>query len=205
MKNAARAMLLLAITAAAAAPAGAGEKAAVDSQAPLFTLNDASGISHSLSDYRGKYVILEWVNFTCPFVGKHYGSGSMQDLQKTMTSKGVVWLSICSSARGKEGYFEGDALKAKIKEEHAAPTAYLVDAEGAVGRAYGAKTTPHMFIIDTEGTLIYAGGIDNIASTDQEDIAKARNYVKEVMEAVWDGKPAPVKSTRSYGCSVKYN
>ncbi len=204
MKNAARVMLLTAI-AAAGATAAAGEKAAVDSLAPLFTLRDASGVSRSLADYRGKYVILEWVNFTCPFVGKHYGSGSMQELQKTMTAKGVIWLSICSSAPGKEGYYEGDELKSKIREEHASPTAYLVDADGTVGRAYGAKTTPHMFIINPQGTLLYAGGIDNIPSTDQEDIPKARNYVKEVMQAVWEGKPAPIKSTRSYGCSVKYN
>ena len=205
MKKAVRVMLLPALAALAAATAGAGESAAVDSQAPAFTLRDASGVSHSLADYRGKYVILEWVNFTCPFVGKHYGSGSMQDLQKTMTARGVIWLSICSSAPGREGYYEGDALNAKIREEHASPTAYLVDADGKVGRAYGAKTTPDMYIIDPGGTLIYAGGIDNIPSTDREDIAKARNYVKEVMQAVWDGKPAPVKSTRSYGCSVKYN
>jgi len=205
MKRAVRVMLLTVLAGAAAAVAGSGESAAVDSRAPLFTLKDASGISHSLADYRGKYVILEWVNFTCPFVGKHYGSGAMQELQKTMTAKGVVWLSICSSAPGKEGYYEGDELKAKIREENAVPSAYLVDADGTVGRAYGARTTPDMFIIDPEGTLIYAGGIDNIPSTDQEDIAKARNYVKEVMQAVWDGKPAPVKSTRSYGCSVKYN
>ena len=205
MKRAVRVMPLTVLAGAAAAVAGSGESAAVDSRAPLFTLKDASGISHSLADYRGKYVILEWVNFTCPFVGKHYGSGAMQELQKTMTAKGVVWLSICSSAPGKEGYYEGDELKAKIREENAVPSAYLVDADGTVGRAYGARTTPDMFIIDPEGTLIYAGGIDNIPSTDQEDIAKARNYVKEVMQAVWDGKPAPVKSTRSYGCSVKYN
>ncbi|HTY59739.1 MAG TPA: thioredoxin family protein, partial [Bacteroidota bacterium] len=125
-------------------------------------------------------------------------------LQKSMTARGAVWLSICSSAPGKQGYYEGTALKEKLKEEHASPTAYLVDPDGTVGRLYGAKTTPHMFIIDPKGVLIYEGGIDNIPSTDTEDIARATNYVKEVMAAAWDGKPLPVKATRSYGCSVKY-
>lgn len=183
---------------------GAADRASVDSLAPEFTLRDAEGVSHSLSDYRGKHVILEWVNFGCPFVGKHYGSGSMQELQRTMTARGAVWLSICSSAPGKQGYYEGDELKEKLKEENASPTAYLVDADGTVGKLYGAKTTPHMFIIDPQGVLIYEGGIDNIASTDRDDIPKATNYVKEVMAAAWDGKPLPVKTTRSYGCSVKY-
>jgi hypothetical protein len=187
-----------------APPAPAAGGAGVDSRAPGFTLTDAQGASHALADYRGKYVILEWVNFGCPFVGKHYGSGSMQELQRTMTARGTVWLSICSSAPGNQGYYEGEELKEKLKEENASPTAYLVDADGTVGKLYGAKTTPHMFIVDPQGVLIYEGGIDNIASTDRDDIAKATNYVKEVMAAAWDGKPLPVKTTRSYGCSVKY-
>ncbi|HEX7573094.1 MAG TPA: redoxin domain-containing protein [Bacteroidota bacterium] len=187
-----------------ARPVPAADRASVDSPAPQFTLTDGQGVSHSLADYRGKYVILEWVNFGCPFVGKHYGSGSMQELQRTMTGRGTVWLSICSSAPGKQGFYEGEELKEKLKQENASPTAYLVDADGAVGKLYGAKTTPHMFIVDPQGVLIYEGGIDNIASTDRADIAKATNYVKEVMAAAWDGKPLPVKTTRSYGCSVKY-
>ena len=187
-----------------APPAPAAGGAGVDSRAPGFTLTDAQGASPALADYRGKYVILEWVNFGCPFVGKHYGSGSMQELQRTMTARGTVWLSICSSAPGNQGYYEGEELKEKLKEENASPTAYLVDADGTVGKLYGAKTTPHMFIVDPQGVLIYEGGIDNIASTDRDDIAKATNYVKEVMAAAWDGKPLPVKKTRSYGCSVKY-
>lgn len=180
------------------------DAARLDERAPGFTLTDAYGKPHSLSDYRGKYVILEWVNFECPFVGKHYGSGAMQELQRTMTAKGVVWLSICSSAPGEQGYYTGSALTERMKQEKIASTAYLVDAEGTVGRLYGAKTTPHMFVIDPKGTLIYAGGIDNIPSTDRADIARATNYVKEVMEAALNGKPLPVKVTRSYGCSVKY-
>jgi len=180
------------------------KEAAINAPAPAFTLGDAHGVSRSLADYRGKYVILEWVNFGCPFVGKHYGSGNMQALQRSMTAHGAVWLSICSSAPGREGYYEGEALLKKIDEEHAAPTAYLVDREGTVGMTYGAKATPTIAIIDPKGVLIYEGGIDNIASTDQDDIPKATNYVKEVMNAVWDGKPAPVTTTRSYGCSIKY-
>lgn len=204
MKNTVAVILSLILPAAVPGSSGAVEKASVDSPAPAFTLKDASGVSRSLSSYAGKYVILEWVNFGCPFVGKHYGSGSMQELQRTMTARGTVWLSICSSAPGSQGYYEGEALKAKLKEENASPTAYLVDAEGTVGKLYGARTTPHMFIIDPHGVLIYEGGIDNIASTDRDDIAKATNYVKEVMAAAWEGKPLPVKTTRSYGCSVKY-
>lgn len=180
------------------------EPAKVDSLAPGFTLHDAFGKVHSLADYRGKFVVLEWVNFDCPFVHKHYGSGAMQELQKTMTDKGVVWLSICSSAPGMQGYFAGDELLQRMKEEHASPTAYLLDPDGTVGKRFGAKTTPHMFIVNPEGRLIYAGGIDNIASTDREDIGKATNYVRQVMDAALHGEPAPVKTTRSYGCSVKY-
>ena len=180
------------------------KEAAINAPAPAFTLRDAHGVSRSLADYRGKYVILEWVNFGCPFVGKHYGSGNMQALQHLVTGRGAVWLSICSSAPGKQGCYEGEALLKKIDEEHAVPTAYLVDREGTVGMMYGAKSTPTIAIIDPKGVLIYEGGIDDIASTDQADIPKATNYVKEVMNAVWDGKPAPVTATRSYGCSIKY-
>jgi len=200
-----RFVLPVAITVCAAMPAAArGGSAVVDSVAPAFSLTDAHGKQHALGDYRGKYVILEWVNFGCPFVGKHYGSGSMQALQRTMTERGAVWLSICSSAPGRQGYYEGEALLEKISQEHASPTAYLVDAEGKVGMLYGAKSTPTIAIIDPRGVLIYEGGIDNIASTDQADIPKATNYVTEVMNAVRDGKPVPVRTTRSYGCSIKY-
>ncbi|HTO92825.1 MAG TPA: redoxin domain-containing protein [Bacteroidota bacterium] len=200
--------MLVSLGAGAAALLLAGarpaKEAAVHSPAPAFTLEDARGASHALADYQGKYVVLEWVNFGCPFVGKHYGSGNMQALQQLVTGRGGVWLSICSSAPGREGYYEGEALLKKINEEHAVPTAYLVDREGTVGMTYGAKATPTIAIIDPKGILIYEGGIDNIASTDQADIPKATNYVKEVMNAVWDGKPVPVSTTRSYGCSIKY-
>ena len=191
-------------TALAARPAVAAEPATVDSPAPSFALRDAKGASHSLEEYKGKFVVLEWVNFDCPFVRKHYGSGAMQELQRTMTSRGIVWLSICSSAPGKQGYFEGDELTERISAEHASPTAYLVDPEGAVGKLYNAKTTPHMFVIDPKGTLIYAGGIDDKATTDRGDIARATNYVKAALQEAQEGKSVAIKTTRSYGCSVKY-
>jgi peroxiredoxin len=176
----------------------------VDQPAPDFTLSDVAGKRHSLSDFKGQFVVLEWVNYDCPFVRKHYGSGNMQTLQKTYTGKGVVWLSICSSAPEKQGYFENDELKDRMKDLNASPTAYLIDPEGVVGRMYEAKTTPHMFIINPEGILIYAGGIDNIASTDKDDIKKATNYVKQTLDAAMAGKEIAVKGSKPYGCSVKY-
>ena len=182
----------------------AGDKARVDEPAPAFTLEDSEGNSHSLSDYRGKYLVLEWVNFDCPFVRKHYDSGNMQELQSTYRDREVIWLSVCSSAPGKQGYFEGEELNERLAEEKSLPTAYLVDAEGTVGQAYGAKTTPHIFIIDPEGILIYAGGIDDRPSTDTDDIAGATNYVKTTLDAALAGEPVEVKTSRPYGCSVKY-
>jgi peroxiredoxin len=172
--------------------------------APTFHLKDNLGNEHALSQYRGKYVVLEWVNYGCPFVGKHYRSGNMQELQKEYTGKGVVWLSICSSAPGKQGYYEGKELTEKIAQMKAVPTAYLVDAGGNVGRLYDAKATPTMAVINPEGVLVYEGGIDDIASTDVADIPKAHNFVREVLDAVLNGKPAPLESSRPYGCSVKY-
>jgi peroxiredoxin len=178
--------------------------AKVDESAPGFTLPDQNGQKRSLSDFRGKYVVLEWVNFGCPFVRKHYDSGNMQNLQKEYTAKGVVWLSLSSSAPGKQGYFEPAEIKERLVKEKAVPTAYLIDAEGEVGKKYEAKTTPHMFIIDPQGTLIYAGGIDDKASTDREDIASAKNYVRSALDQALAGKPVSVKGSRPYGCSVKY-
>lgn len=183
---------------------GADPTAGIGQPAPEFTLSDSEGKTHALADFRGKFVVLEWVNFGCPFVRKHYNSGNMPALQKEYTGKGVVWLSICSSAPGKQGYFEGATLRQRISEMKATPTAYLPDPDGAVGKAYGAKTTPHMFVVDPHGKLIYAGGIDDIASTDVEDIARAHNYVRDVLDNAMNGTPVPVAASRSYGCSVKY-
>ncbi len=195
--------LLLALTLASASHAAG--LAALDQPAPLFTLTDASGKEHSLADYHGSFVVLEWVNYDCPFVHKHYSSGNMQKLQKKYGGKGVVWLSICSSARGRQGYFEGKELTNRIALEKAVPAAYLIDQEGKVGTQYGARTTPHMFVVDPKGILIYAGGIDNIPSTDIDDIPKATNYVQEVLDAAMAGSTVITKASRSYGCSVKYN
>jgi peroxiredoxin len=176
----------------------------VDQAAPEFTLTDSNGKQHSLSDFHGKFVVLEWVNYDCPFVRKHYGSRNMQRLQRAYTEKDVVWLSICSSAPGKQGYFEPDELQARIIEEDAVPTAYLIDADGAVGKLYEARTTPHMFVISPKGILLYAGAIDDIASTDVDDVPKATNYVRTALDAALAGKPVTTTSTKSYGCSVKY-
>lgn len=193
------AALLLTVAAATASAA-----AKVDSPAPAFTLTDSKGNEHSLADFKGKYVVLEWVNYDCPFVRKHYRSGNMQKLQAAYTDKDVVWLSVCSSAPGKQGYFEGEELTARIDEEKAVPTAYLVDADGAVGKQYDAKTTPHMYVINPEGVLIYAGAIDDKASTDVDDVQGAQNHVAAALDAAMGGKAVAVKSSKPYGCSVKY-
>jgi peroxiredoxin len=172
--------------------------------APDFALTDALGKNHKLSDYKGKFVVLEWVNYDCPFVKKHYGSGNMQKLQKDFTRQGVVWLSINSSAPGKQGRYSGEELAHRMAELKVNATAYLQDPDGAVGRLYKAKTTPTLFVIDPQGDIVYGGAIDDHPSTDQEDVPKARNYVREALEAAMAGKPVPVASTVSYGCSVKY-
>ena len=196
---------VMAIVVAAGAGTAIAKNASLDESAPNFTLTDSNGKQHSLSDFKGKWVVLEWVNFQCPFVRKHYGSGNMPGLQKEYTEKGVAWLSICSSSPGSEGYFEGDELKTEIKDHDSHATAYLIDAQGMVGRMYQAKTTPHMYVINPEGVLVYAGGIDNIPSTNKADIAKATNYVKSVLDEGMSGKPITVKASRPYGCSVKYS
>lgn len=179
-------------------------EAVVGKPAPPFALTDTSGKSHSLASYKGKFVVLEWINFGCPFVAKHYDSGNMQKLQKAYTGKGVVWLSINSSAPGKQGNMPPDQVNNRLTEKGAAPSAYLLDSDGKVGRTYGAKTTPAMYIIDTTGVLIYAGAIDDKASTDRADVASAKNYVQAALDQAMAGKPVAIAGTRSYGCSVKY-
>lgn len=192
--------------AAPGSPAGGPLSAAatVGRPAPGFTLDGSDGKKHSLSDYRGKVVVLEWVNYDCPFVKKHYGSGSMQTLQKKYVAKDVVWLSVNSSAPGKQGNYPPEKINELLKEKKAAPTAYLFDPDGKAGTAYGAKTTPHMFVIDPKGTLVYAGAIDNKPTTDVEDVRAAKNYVDIALYEVLAGKPVTTSSTQSYGCSVKY-
>jgi glutathione peroxidase-family protein len=178
--------------------------ATVGKPAPEFTLTDAHGTEHSLGDYRGKFVVLEWVNFGCPFVQGHYNAGNMQQLQQTYTAKGVVWLSICSSAPGKQGYYEGQALRDRIDRIGSNATAYLVDPDGAVGTTYQARTTPHMYVIDLDGILIYAGAIDDGPNRGTEEILAATNYVRLALEAAMAGREVETKQTKPYGCSVKY-
>ncbi|MCS6970700.1 MAG: thioredoxin family protein [Planctomycetota bacterium] len=172
--------------------------------APAFTLPNAQGASVSLADFAGKIVVLEWVNFDCPFVRKFYRSGTMQELQREAAAQGVIWLSICSSAPGQQGYFAGKALLDRIAAERAAPTHYLIDADGTVGRAYGARTTPQFVIIDREGVVRYSGAIDSIRSADPSDIPKAKNYVRNGLRELIAGQPLSDALTPPYGCSVKY-
>ncbi len=171
--------------------------------APDFTLTDINGQKKSLADFKGKYVVLEWINHGCPFVKKHYGSGNMQKLQKDYTGKDVVWLSICSSANGKEGHMTAAEWQ-KAAKKHGAASAILLDGEGIVGKQYGAKTTPHMYIINPEGELIYQGAIDDTPSTDTADVATAKNYVRAALDESMAGKPVTTPSTKPYGCGVKY-
>lgn len=172
--------------------------------APNFKLVDSNAKEHSLSDYSGKLVVLEWINYECPFVKKHYNSKNMQTLQEKYTKEGVIWLTICSSAESKQGNFTNDEINSRSKKHNAKFTAYLVDKDGKVGKMYGAKTTPHMYIINKDGKLIYAGGIDDKASTDLEDIKGAKNYVSLALDELLAGKNVSVQSSKPYGCSVKY-
>lgn len=178
--------------------------AKVGSAAPDFTLTDTNGKKQSLSAYKGKLVVLEWLNHGCPFVKKHYSSGNMQALQKEYSGKGVIWLSIVSSAEGKQGFQSNAEHNAAMKAASAKPTAILVDSDGKVGHMYGAKTTPHMFVINKKGDLAYAGAIDDKSSADAEDVKSAKNYVRAALDALLKGKVPQVASTQSYGCSVKY-
>jgi len=198
---------LLLIALAATASLAADEKplsAEPGKPAPDFTLPDVHGTNWTLSAQKGKFVVLEWINLGCPFVKKHYGSGNMQALQKEYTEKGVIWFSICSSAPGKQGHFAPADWPALIAEQKAVPTAVLLDPDGKVGRLYGAKTTPHMYVINPEGMLIYAGAIDDNPSADPTTIPGARNYVREALDAAMAGEPVKMSATQPYGCSVKY-
>jgi peroxiredoxin len=177
---------------------------ATNQAAPNFTLTDTNGQKHSLADYKGKFVVLEWFNPDCPFVKKHYNSGNMPKLQKEYTSKGVVWLTIDSSAAGKEGNYPPQYLNKFMKDKGGSPTAVFTDADGQIGHLYGAQTTPHMFVVDPKGILIYQGAIDDTPSADIADIKIAQNYVSQALDAAMNGKPVVVATTKSYGCSVKY-
>lgn len=194
--------LLLGIVTAFSLAAHAG--VSVGQPAPDFTGVDSNGNQHTLSQYKGKTVVLEWTNHDCPYVKKHYNSGNMQTLQKQATADGVVWLSIISSRPGKQGHVSGGKANDLTRSRNAAPTAVILDETSAIGRLYGAKTTPHMYIIDTTGQLVYMGGIDSIPSSDEADIAGAKNYVRAALDAMTAGKTIEDSITRPYGCSVKY-
>jgi len=176
----------------------------VGTAAPDFTLPDSNGKSHSLSEYKGKTVVLEWNNPGCPFVQKHYSSGNIPKQQADATGAGVVWLTINSGADGKQGHMDGAGANAFVAQFNAKPSAYLFDGDGKVGHAYGAKTTPHMYIIDGGGMLRYMGGIDSIASSDKEDLAKATQYVPQALAELKAGKAVSVATSQPYGCGVKY-
>jgi hypothetical protein len=192
-------LLLLALIALPQLPA-----VEIGKPAPEFMLTDTNGTSHRLSDFKGKIVVLEWINHGCPFVVKHYGSANMQKLQKVYTEKGVVWLSICSSAPGHQGHMTPVEWNRTTVDKIAFPTAILLDADGNVGHLYEAKTTPQMFVIDALGVLVYGGALDSIKSADALDIPKAENYVAKALDEILAGKPVSRPSTTPYGCSVKY-
>ncbi len=176
----------------------------VGAPAPTFAGTDIHGQKSSLADAKGKYVVLEWHNQGCPFVQKHYGSGNMQRLQKELTGQGVVWYTIISSAPGKQGHVTPAEEQAYLTEQGAVPTDVILDEDGAIGKLYGAKTTPHMFVIDDKGTLVYAGAIDDKPTADKADVAGAKDYVLAAYQESKAGKPVTVSSTAPYGCSVKY-
>jgi alkyl hydroperoxide reductase subunit AhpC len=178
--------------------------AKVGDPAPDFTATASSGKTVRLADYRGKFVVLEWHNNGCPYVGKHYNSGNMQRLQKQWTSQGVVWFTILSSAPGKQGFVTASEENDYLAKEQAAPTAALLDPTGEIGHLYDAKTSPQMVVINPQGVVIYSGAIDDKPTTDLQDVQGARNYVSLALQEAIAGKPVQTPATRPYGCSVKY-
>ena len=191
--------------AAALAAATALASATVGQPAPAFTATDTAGKTVSLADFKGKHVVLEWVNPGCPFVVKHYGSSNMQGTQKEAAAKGVVWLAINSTAPEATDFKAPAAMAQWMQGQKAAATATLIDADGKVGKAYGARTTPHMYIINPAGTLVYAGAIDSKPTSSAADIASATNHVKVALAESLAGKPVSTATTKPYGCSVKYS
>lgn len=178
--------------------------AVVGQASPDFSLTDTSGKTVRLSDFKGKHVVLEWNNPGCPFVRKHYNTANMQTLQKEAAGKGVVWLAVNSTEKTHTDYMTPQVLGKWMVEQKASPTATLMDESGDVGKAYGARTTPHMYVVNPQGVLVYAGGIDSIPSASVDDIKTATNYVRQTMNEVMAGKAVSTPTTRPYGCSVKY-
>ncbi|WP_444914561.1 thioredoxin family protein [Microbulbifer sp. TRSA007] len=189
-------LMLPSVVLAAAVP---GQKA------PEFSVVDAAGKTHNLSDYTGQWLVIEWFNKDCPYVRKHYGSGNMQSLQKRYTAQKVNWLTVISSAKGKQGYLEPEQAMAVAQSHNlGASVPFLLDTSGVMGRAYGAKTTPHMFIINPQGEVVYAGAIDDNDSANPAVIGSSHNYVSAALDASLKGLAVPKSSSRAYGCSVKY-
>jgi len=184
---------------------GAALAATVGQPAPAFSATDAAGKPVALADFKGKTVVLEWVNPDCPYVRKHYDSANMQATQKGATGKGVVWLAVNSTATGHVDYRKPADMTAWMQAQKAAATHTLMDSDGKVGRAYGARTTPHLYIVDAKGTLVYAGGIDDRPSANPADVKTAKNHVNAALADIAAGRPVAQAATRPYGCSVKYS
>jgi peroxiredoxin len=203
MKRSATSLALAAATALFAATLAHGS-VSVGQPAPDFKVKDTSGKEHSLSAYKGKFVVLEWVNPGCPFVQKHYDTSNMQSTQKAAEAKGAVWLTVSSTAPDAGDYKKPAELAAWLKEKGASPTATLMDEDGKIGKAYGARTTPHMYVINPEGKLVYAGAIDSKATARKDDIKTATNYVTAALGEAMAGKPVSKSTSEPYGCSIKY-
>lgn len=185
-------------------PSALSAKPVVAQPAPAFSGVDSNGEPHNLADYRGKMVVLEWTNHECPYVGKHYRSANMQAIQKEAVKAGGVWLSIISSEPGSQGFVSAAKANELTRSRDAAPSAVLLDPDGIIGRAYDARVTPHMFIIDAKGTLVYMGGIDSIRSTGVDDVPKAKPYVRDALKELAAGKPITNAVTTAYGCTIKF-
>ncbi|QYK52920.1 MAG: redoxin domain-containing protein [Fimbriimonadaceae bacterium] len=194
------AIMIASVVVAQRAPAAV----AIGKPAPNFSAPAASGKTISLNDYKGKWVVMEWNNKDCPIVVRHYNSGSMQATQKWATEKGVVWLSVCSSAPGKQGHVDADGANEMLKAKGATVSQYLLDPQGEIGRMYGARTTPHMFVINPAGETVYMGAIDDSPNASAANTSKARNYVREALTLGMAGKPIEVATSQPYGCGVKY-
>jgi peroxiredoxin len=200
----ARRSLLLGSAAFAVMPGVASATSELGKPAPLFTATDSNGKSWSLADLKGKVVVIETTNHDCPYVVKHYRSGNMQAQQREAAAKGVVWLTSASSAKGEEGFVTAAQANDLTQKRSAAPAAVLLDPQSKIARAYGATVTPHMYIINAQGVLVYKGGIDSIRSSSVSDVPKAKQYVRVALDEVLAGKPVAEASTPPYGCSLKY-
>ncbi len=199
-----RSFLVIALVGLASVAIARADTPKIGQPAPAFSAVDSNGKTVSLSDFKGRVVVLEWTNDGCPFVRHYYDRGDMQALQKSFTAKGVVWLSVISSAPDGQGYADGARANQLTQARDAAPSAVLLDPKGTLGHLYDAKTTPDLFVIGADGKLAYAGAIDSIASGDPDDVPKAQPYVKTALTEVLAGKPVTLALTQSYGCSIKY-